>query len=138
MRGRAETPEPTALKSCKKGLSCNVQTIHVEATHLSAPNHKSQTASDLKSRSPNRKNFPQIAVSGGSNRTFKSRDLKVRFEPLFKSPLESQCQFLIQQVRTMSFSEKAHTVSNRYPVLPFLVFLEFLVFFLLARNSLFF
>ena len=42
---------------------------------LSAPNHKSQIASDLKSRSPNRKNFPQIAVSGGSNRTFKSRDL---------------------------------------------------------------
>ena len=28
----------------------------------SAPNHKSQVASDLKSRSPNRKNFPQIAV----------------------------------------------------------------------------
>ena len=31
---------------------------------LSAPNHKSQIASDLKSRSPNRKNFPQI---GGQN-----------------------------------------------------------------------
>ena len=42
---------------------------------LSAPNHKSQIASDLKSRSPNRKNFPQIAVLGSSNRTFKSRDL---------------------------------------------------------------
>ena len=35
---------------------------------LSAPNHKSQIASDLKSRSPNRKNFFQIAVSAGSNR----------------------------------------------------------------------
>ena len=46
-----------------------------------APNHKSQIASDLKSRSPNRKNFPQIAVSGSSNRTFKSRDLW--FDPLF-------------------------------------------------------
>ena len=40
---------------------------------LSAPNHKSQIASDLKSRSPNRKNFPQIAVSAGSTRTFSSR-----------------------------------------------------------------
>ena len=79
--------------------------------HLSAPNHKSQIASDLKSRSPNRKNFPQIAVSRSSNRTFKSRDLW--FEPLFKSPLESQCQFLLQQVRTMSFSDKVHTVANR-------------------------
>ena len=78
---------------------------------LSAPNHKSQIASDLKSRSPNRKNFPQIAVSGGSNRTFKSRDLW--FEPLFKSPLESQCRFPVQVVRTMSFSEKVHSVSNR-------------------------
>ena len=47
----------------------------LEARLLSAPNHKSQIASDLKSRSPNRKNFPQIAVLGGSNRTFKSRDL---------------------------------------------------------------
>ena len=44
-------------------------------TMLSAPNHKSQIASDLKSRSPNRKNFPEIAVSDGSNRTFKSCDL---------------------------------------------------------------
>ena len=77
--------------------------------HLSAPNHKSQIASDLKSQSPNRKNFPQIAALGSSNRTFKSRDLW--FEPLFKSPLESQCQFLIQQLRKMSFSEKVHTVS---------------------------
>ena len=42
---------------------------------LKAPNHKSQIASDLKSRSPNRKNFTQIAVPGRSNRTFKSRDL---------------------------------------------------------------
>ena len=78
---------------------------HFDTLWLSAPNHKSQIASDLKSRSPNRKNFSQIAVSGSSNRTFKSRDLW--FEPLFKSPLESQCQFLVQRVRTMSFSEKA-------------------------------
>ena len=77
----------------------------------SAPNHKSQIASDLKSRSPNRKSFPQIAVSAGSNRTFKLRDLW--FEPLFKSPLESQCRFPAQVVRTMSFSEKVHSVSNR-------------------------
>ena len=77
---------------------------------LSAPNHKLQSASDLKSRSPNRKNFPKTAVSGSSNRTFKSRDL--RFEPLFKSPLESQCQFFVQQVRTMSFSEEVPTVLN--------------------------
>ena len=48
---------------------------HILRAALSAPNHKSQIASDLKSRSPNRKNFPQIAVSGRSNRTFKSRDL---------------------------------------------------------------
>ena len=80
-------------------------------TDLSAPNHKSQIASDLKSRSPNRKNFPQIAVSSGSNRTFKSRDLW--FEPLFKSPLESQCPFPVQVVRTMSSYEKVHSVSNR-------------------------
>ena len=83
----------------------------LDTDNLSAPNHKSQIASDLKSRSPNRKNFPQIAVSGSSNHTFKSRDLW--FEPLFKSPLESQCQFLIRVVRTMSFSEKIHIVSNR-------------------------
>ena len=76
---------------------------------VSAPNHKSQIASDLKSRSPNRKNFPQIAASGSSSRTFKSRDLW--FEPLFKSLLESQCQFLIQQVRTMSFL-RTFTVSQ--------------------------
>ena len=68
---------------------------------------KSQIASDLKSRSPNRKSLPQIAAPGSSNRTFKSRDLW--FEPpLFKSPLESQCQFLV-----MSSSEKVHAVSNR-------------------------
>ena len=48
---------------------------HQNRGALSAPNHKSQIASDLKSQSPNRKNFPQIAVSGSSNRTFKSRDL---------------------------------------------------------------
>ena len=54
----------------------------------------------------------RIAVSGSSNPTFKSRNLW--FEPLFKSPLELQHQFLVQQVRTMSFSEKAHTVSNRW------------------------
>ena len=35
---------------------------------ISAPNHKSQIASDLKSRRPNRKNFPPIAASGSSNR----------------------------------------------------------------------
>ena len=46
-----------------------------EGRGLSVPNHKSQIASDLKSRSPNRKNFSQIAVSSGLNRTFKSRDL---------------------------------------------------------------
>ena len=80
--------------------------------HLSAPNHKSQIASDLKSRSPNRKNFPQIAVSGSSNRTFKSRDLW--FEPLFRSLLESQCQFLIQQVWTMNelFWESSHCLKS--------------------------
>ena len=33
----------------------------------SAPNHKSQIASDLKSRSPNHKTFPRIAVSNGSS-----------------------------------------------------------------------
>ena len=76
--------------------------------HLSAPNHKSQIASDLKSRIPNRKNFPQIAVLDSSNRTFKSRDLW--FEPLFKSPLESQCRIPVQQVRTLGFSEKVLTV----------------------------
>ena len=35
---------------------------------LSAPNHKSQRASDFKSRSPNRKNIPRIAVKSASNR----------------------------------------------------------------------
>ena len=48
---------------------------HLALLNLSAPNHKSQIASDLKSRIPNRKNFPQIAVLDSSNRTFKSRDL---------------------------------------------------------------
>ena len=52
-----------------------------------------------------------MAVSGGSIRTFKSRDLW--FEPQFKSPLESQCRCPAQVVRTMSFSEKVHNVSNR-------------------------
>ena len=33
-----------------------------ESQPLSAPNHKSQIASDLKSQSPNRRNYPQIAV----------------------------------------------------------------------------
>ena len=57
------------------------------------------------------KKFPQIAVSDGSTCTFKSRDLW--FEPLFKSPLESQRRFPAQAVRTMSLSEKVHSVSNR-------------------------
>ena len=92
------------------------QVVLLDAWHLiwhdlSAPNHKSQIASDLKSRSPNRKSFPQIAVSGSSNRTFKSRDLW--FEPLFKSPLKSQCRFPAQVVRTMRISQKVHSVSNR-------------------------
>ena len=51
---------------------------------LSAPNHNSQIAGDLKSWRPDRK----IAVLGSSNRTFTSRDLW--FVPLFKSPLELQ------------------------------------------------
>ena len=33
------------------------------------PNHKSQIASDFKSRSPNRKNIPQIAAKNASNRS---------------------------------------------------------------------
>ena len=64
--------------------------IFEKTPFLSAPNHKSQIASDSKPRSPNRKNSLQIAVSARSNRTFKSRDLW--FEALFKSPLESQCR----------------------------------------------
>ena len=51
-------------------------------SNLSAPNRKSQIASDFKSRSPNRKNVPKIAVRRASNRTFTSRDLCS--EPLFK------------------------------------------------------
>ena len=35
----------------------------ISGSSLSAPDHKSQIASDLKSWSPNRKNSPQIAVS---------------------------------------------------------------------------
>ena len=49
--------------------------IRVPTLTLSAPSHKPQNARALKSRSPNRKNFPQITDSGSSNRTFKSRDL---------------------------------------------------------------
>ena len=41
--------------------------VHLLAQQLSAPNHKSQIACDLKSRSPNRENFPQIAVSGSKS-----------------------------------------------------------------------
>ena len=52
---------------------CNCSKI--TTPELSAPNHKSQSASDLESQNPNRKNFPQIAVSGGLKCTFKSRDL---------------------------------------------------------------
>ena len=53
----------------------SVSPFSIKRHGLSAPNHKSQIASDLKSRSPNRENFPQIAASNSSNRTFKSRDL---------------------------------------------------------------
>ena len=42
---------------------------------LSAPNRKSHIASDFKSRIPNRKKFPQIAVKEAQNHTFKSPDL---------------------------------------------------------------
>ena len=80
--------------SCCPGMSCrsaDCRNVHYErgpftgmifaaleslnCLELSAPNHKSQIAGDLKSRSPNRKNFPQIAVSSSSNRTLKSSDL---------------------------------------------------------------
>ena len=77
--------------------------------HMASKCSKSQIASDLNSRSPNRKNFPQIAVSAGSNLTFKWRDLW--FEPLFKSPLESQCRFPVQVVRTWAFLRRL-TVSR--------------------------
>ena len=40
---------------------------------LGAPNHKSQIASDFKSRRPNRKNIPQIAVKKRFKSQFKSR-----------------------------------------------------------------
>ena len=94
-------PENTRKTPCK----------YPESHDLSAPNHKSQIASDLKSRSPNRKNFPQIAVSSSSNRTFNRAMCDLNL--CSYSPLESQCQFLIQQVRTLRFSDKVHTVSNR-------------------------
>ena len=55
-------PPPTVL-----GPPCS--NCAVQTNKQSAPNHKSQIASDLKSRSPNRKNFPQNAVLGSSNRT---------------------------------------------------------------------
>ena len=51
--------------------ACNdlVQTQTLLPGELSAPNHKSQIASDFKSRSSNRKNIPQIAVKNASNRS---------------------------------------------------------------------
>ena len=113
-RGRSRHHLRTLLRTlshCKSHSRLLLRTLlRTLPQNLSAPNHKSQIASDLKSRSPNRKNFPQIAVSGGSNRTFKSRDLW--FEALFKSPLESRCRFPVQVVRTMGFSEKVHSVSK--------------------------
>ena len=60
---------------CSKSLPSGLFIGRGYRGNLSAPNHKSQLDSEFKSRSPNRKNFPQIAVSGSSNRTFKSRDL---------------------------------------------------------------
>ena len=42
---------------------------------------------------------------------FETRDLS--FESLCKSPLESQCRFVVEVVRVVSFSEKVHVVSNR-------------------------
>ena len=58
----SRTPPPTVL-----GPPCS--NCAVQTNKQSAPNHKSQVASDLKSRSPNRKKFPQIAVLGSSNHT---------------------------------------------------------------------
>ena len=49
--------------SLASGVRQHFQSLRKEEQReLSAPNHKSQIASDLKSRSPNRKNFPQIAA----------------------------------------------------------------------------
>ena len=42
---------------------------------VSAPNCKSQVASDLESQNPNRRNFPQITASRSSDRRSKSRNL---------------------------------------------------------------
>ena len=61
----------------------DIRVLVVDFRTLSAPNRKSQTASDFESRIPNRKNFPQIAVKRGPNRTLKSCDFW--FGPLFKS-----------------------------------------------------
>ena len=69
---------PSKLQRTAEQQQKFVTQIHADLIFrrvLSAPNHKSQIASDLKSQSPNRKNFPQIAVLSSSNRTFKSRDL---------------------------------------------------------------
>ena len=132
---------------------------------LSAPNYKSQIASDLKSRSPNRKNFPQSGVAP-ANQT-KERSVHELFAGAFRNKssmhknseihelfvlalslvwfaggtpdpnrslgrLKSHFQiarfviwasvqiavriampFPAQVVRTMSSSEKVHSVSNR-------------------------
>ena len=54
--------DPLAFGRCKRDQFINFG-------QLSAPNHKSQIASDFKSRSPNRKNILQIAVKNASNRS---------------------------------------------------------------------
>ena len=56
------------MRSCSnthtQGKAARVD-LGVELWKLSAPNHKSQIASDFKSRSPNRKNFPKSLSRAG-------------------------------------------------------------------------
>ena len=74
-----------------RALFSNVAKRTQTQMHSEAKCPKSQIASDLKSQGPNRRNCPQIAAPRSSNRKSKSRNLC--FEPLSKSPPESQLQF---------------------------------------------
>ena len=100
---RKKSPLPKGPKDCQKNKA--------REAISKCSNHTNRKSLVIWNRGAQSQEFPPNRCPGSSNRTFKSRDLW--FEPLFKSPLESQCQFLIQQVRTMSFSEVVHTVSNR-------------------------
>ena len=66
---------PAALCLINPSQGKMLERLEIRTPDLSVPNHKLQIASDLKSQSPNRRNFPQIAVLGSSNRRSKSRDL---------------------------------------------------------------